>query len=563
MDLLYFFSPDRPVALVLNLVIAGALIVGFLAVVRALWRLRIESKDLKRILDAKPKTSEAVPQVKSSGWIKDQLKLLQGMQARSRAISEDAVMGMADETLHQRIATPLFLRSTLVLLGLAGTLWGLSVAVTDLSSTLAGTGLTVGAMKDAILGTLAGMKTAFSTTLAGVGAAVLLSVLTRWYEAKKSGFLKDLEEANLTLLIPLFDTSGASVLDSATERLEHLTHSMEERLDALLERLDTRGEKLTREVQEAVDQFVRTFADRSKALLKEIREIRERTVAIFGTPNDEQKSLAEQVEGFTSGIELLQQTTGEVRLLIPRLSKAITDAIGEQKRSLQEVLTAESLEIKKLNELHQAWGASLTEATQQIASGQKEFVQQTGQLSAAAREFNSSWSRIEESVQGTETEISTSMETLRQEIRATLRDVSGSFEETHRAVLANLARFEKALTETNKAIAAEPRRAVRQSSELLDELRRVVNNVLPELAQTMAGAGEKGSGRVETAIRELTREIRSLAAGNGRTTPSPRRSGTADQDEATPGGRATVDPGVFDEIREEFGDDAGQSEAEA
>lgn len=564
MNLQYFFSPDRPVALVLNAIIVVAFSLGVLAVVRALFRLRSEQGALDAVTAADPATAEQasglISRLPKSTIVREHLELLQAMKRRARSIDEASLITMAEDALHQRVATPVFLRSTLVLLGLAGTLWGLSLSITDLSDFLGGSVSSVEHMKNAILGTLAGMETAFSTTLAGVAGAVLLSLMTRWYEGRKSAFLQRLEHVNLSTLVPLYDTSESSVLDMAAKRLEKLTSSMEDRLDTLLDRLDRRGEQLTEEIGAAVDQFVDTFADRSKALLKEIAEIRERTVAIFGSPAEGQKSLADQIGGFTTGIESLQQTTEDVRLLIPQLSDALTAAIEEQRTALGEVLEEESLEVKKLNQLHEQWGESLHAATERIAAGQDEFVRQSGQLAEAARQFNSSWERIEGSLKGTEQDIGRSMEALRQGIRQTLEEVADSYESTHKAVLTALTQFETALKETNAAVAAEPRRAVRQSSELLEELDRVVRSVLPELAQTMADAGAAGSSQVERAVQELTREIRSLPGNNGR--PKVHRPAETPSEEPAQGTTREMESDALGELQKIYSDSDGGAEEE-
>lgn len=201
----YFFSSDRPVAFGLNSIILVAIMFGFFRSGLALWWLQKEWDALQKVAAAVTGMAEddgkLISHLGENTVVRNQLDLLREMKERSRAIDEGALMALAEERLHNRIATPMFLRSALVLLGLAGTLWGLSLSITDLSRFLSGSVSSIEDMKNAILGTLAGMETAFSTTLAGVAGAILLSFMTRWYEGRKSAFLQRLEHVNLSTLV--------------------------------------------------------------------------------------------------------------------------------------------------------------------------------------------------------------------------------------------------------------------------------------------------------------------------------------------------------------------------
>lgn len=102
-----------------------------------------------------------------------------------------------------------YIAGNLIILGLIGTILGLSQAVINLRGILMGMGNVVS--RDAfqriisdMLGSLGFMETAFSSTLCGFFAFLLLSFVNHVYERTKEIFGEEFESFTLNILIPFF-----------------------------------------------------------------------------------------------------------------------------------------------------------------------------------------------------------------------------------------------------------------------------------------------------------------------------------------------------------------------
>ena len=227
-----FFLPlDQPVGVFLNLVIAAIAAVGIAQAVQTLVNdVRTTLKDLASLEEkGQQDHSEALlalaRKAKPNGLVQHRLVLLKRLQLSGEPVDTEVLAAISAETFRDAAPIARWGTSVLVLLGLAGTLVGLSLAVAELS-TLLGGGMGTQEMVNAILATLGRMKVAFSTTLAGVGGAVLVGSVLAMLRHQQSRAIRKLEELSSTQWAPLFKTTEESRMGDAVEELE-ATRKME------------------------------------------------------------------------------------------------------------------------------------------------------------------------------------------------------------------------------------------------------------------------------------------------------------------------------------------------
>jgi MotA/TolQ/ExbB proton channel family len=134
-----------------------------------------------------------------------------------------------------------FIATILTLLGLVGTVVGMSFAMLRISGAFQSSGGGADAeqlsrLTQALNGTLEGMKTAFGCTLAGLSGAVLLAAANHFLRRRQSNVAATLEDFLVSELLPVLEKvdpeednssrSVATALANAAEKIESLTSVM-------------------------------------------------------------------------------------------------------------------------------------------------------------------------------------------------------------------------------------------------------------------------------------------------------------------------------------------------
>ena len=267
MNLDYFFSADRPAAALINGVIL--ILMGY-AVARLAWnaivdlrgeRARIQQLGSLEDLDA-DRCRDLIAGFPARSPLRKRIELLIKIRARHQPVDLVPLSAIATEQFRQQVGTARFIGPSLVLLGLLGTVLGLGTAVTELAALLGG-GMSTDALRTGILETLGGMKTAFSTTLVGIAGSIVVGIVLRLHAHPASRTLQELESLSIGTLVPIYDTSEASILDLSVTRLQALTDSLEERLGSIADKLENRGNALELSIRKGFDETIEQFVLKS------------------------------------------------------------------------------------------------------------------------------------------------------------------------------------------------------------------------------------------------------------------------------------------------------------
>jgi hypothetical protein len=513
----FFFA--TPVAGVLNVVILSLTMVGLIQVWRALGKVRQTNRDLVEIQGAPSKDRDtlnsAVRELRPSSPVRRRIEALEAFKDRGAPV--DAEILAAISTEEARDAAPLarWGGSTLVLLGLAGTLIGLSLAISGLTGLLApGHALNSEEIKNAILGIMTPMKVAFSTTLAGVGGAVLVTSAVARLRHQQSQVIRRLEEEATTNWIPVFQTTEESRIGEAVKELEETRAALELGLNALLVR-----------VGEGFDELEGQFRTRARELLEQVSELRDATLQIIGKRREDSLSLADYVETVKATTDELQRAVESSFALLPEIERTLKETIHSEQQALTEALTEHTSAVRPVLEQQRNAAAALADAVASEVARLKDLEDVLERLTVSFEAARGTWEQADRSIEkmGRETAVALS-DGLRNTLEAVARLTQEQARSQERVTLA-LDGFERTYKHTLEVLKEQSRRALNQSQEMVEEIRATLRESLGQIGNSLIDA-QKGQGvQIQTGLDALGRELRDLAQGGptiGRSRPEPK-----------------------------------------
>lgn len=294
----------------LNGVILGVLLVGIVFIFRQVFRLVPEVQWIETYRTPTPGASVREP----PSLLVPVATLLGDRQHGSRqslsAISLRSLLDSISVRLEESRDIARYLAGLLIFLGLLGTFWGLLRTIGAIGSVIGGLSIEGGDLgqmfanlKSGLQSPLAGMGTAFSSSLFGLAGSLVLGFLDLQLGQAQNRFYNELEEwlASLTRL-----TSSSFAFEgehSATAFQQALMEQTAESLDKL-QRIMARGE----EDRRSANQTLLAMVDR------------------LGT-------LSDRLEGDRELLERMANTQGELRPVLIRLAEQTGGSRDEIVRS--------------------------------------------------------------------------------------------------------------------------------------------------------------------------------------------------------------------------------------
>lgn len=283
-----------------------------------------------------------------------------------------------------------YLASILILLGLIGTVLGLSQSVINLQPLLSELKdvADLAQVSKAIAQTLSGMKTAFSATIAGIATTILLTFFNFLFGKYATSFLNKLESFTTLYLIPYFlvpTTEEASIrfadtvskgaealdrsanpllevsknLDGSVNKVNDLMKSLTEigsKYDQAIDKLATTQKGLINAQQKVEDRFKETLIQSENA----IKKFQEETSKLVGGANEAIKQAAlsimddtkDTVKDFISEyISVIQTIAKDTKGIMENIDKAylkkVEDMTGAIKESIKQALAMNRDEVQK------------------------------------------------------------------------------------------------------------------------------------------------------------------------------------------------------------------------
>jgi hypothetical protein len=233
---------SEPLGFMINMVIMGLFGLGCLDVFRALKGLTQERRlieQARRRLEESPGACPKAPVADVLVFLGVPEKSLLGrrvarvMRLRASGLSQrDVLQQLSVERIEGYGALARYIGVTLTLLGLLGTVFGMSLALFKIQNALAGVDSIEGlkALVGALGDTLQGMKTAFGCTLSGLLTAILLSYLNYLVRGRQSALIQTLEEFVVCDLLPVLQKIDPDA-DSAARSFAQLVIDAAEELN--------------------------------------------------------------------------------------------------------------------------------------------------------------------------------------------------------------------------------------------------------------------------------------------------------------------------------------------
>ena len=252
-------------------------------------------------------------------------------------IDSDLTSLLSQERLSRRIVLVSYAPTAVILIGLLGTLYGLSMGVRDIQAPLS-TIQSVSVMKVAVLKATEGMGTAFVTTFSGVLGALILGSALALYRRWELSVLTDLDESVSLYLIPACQTSEASTISESARALRRLQENLTSGVEQLLVSFQSKSAEVAKELEERFNSVSAEIRDETGYVLSAFRTTIDRVNAIVGIEVDSQVSLAQQARHLSKYAETLDNVLNQHRELNQELNRDIGNLISRQSAQIQSQL---------------------------------------------------------------------------------------------------------------------------------------------------------------------------------------------------------------------------------
>lgn len=233
-----------------------------------------------------------------------------------------------------------YILGILIILGLVGTLWGLTTAVIEVQPLLQDIDDLdqLPQISRALQETLKGMGTAFKTTLAGLVTSLGLGALGWFFSLSNSAFLTHFETVVTTEIIPYFKQTPESVIESSIDQLQVSVGEFKLATEDNVQKMQESIQQLSEKSWDAYLEQQYVIANELGEIPAELREslegINEYQVLIKSTV----ASFEKMTESFMTEISTNQSTVDTVVNDFKELTTHSMSQVSEYQKALQEGL---------------------------------------------------------------------------------------------------------------------------------------------------------------------------------------------------------------------------------
>jgi hypothetical protein len=397
-----FFTTESPAGMVVNLAILLLFILGLWDVVRALLRLGGERKILEQ---ARAKLSAAARRgalgsgadvVNLLGISRESLvgrRIERVLQLRSAGLRHPGMLReLSGDRLAGSGALARYIGAILTLVGLLGTVLGLSFALFNIQEAMGKVG-NLSAFPELLraLGqTLLGMRTAFACTMAGLVAALLLSACNHAVSRLQARVSADLEELVTFELLTALERADPGADEAARVFAQRLIEAGQ-KLDGLREQVTAAGgvyEAASQKIAAAaqalgahVELFGRSageisagqqaVAEAARNTAEALRASQKASEDSLGRHMQELRSVVAQNQETVSGLATAQSSalTAFSDLAVDVRTHLALEGPAEANKTLAATLEATSMALQDLRGLAARFEPAVLDSQQQLKTG--------------------------------------------------------------------------------------------------------------------------------------------------------------------------------------------------
>ncbi len=324
----------------INGVIVFVLAFGILYVFRQVWMLNVEVNWIETYRSERPGLSVA-----ASPRLLAPMATMFGERSGRLSLSTMSLRSILDgisSRLDESRDLSRYLIGLLIFLGLLGTFWGLLQTVRSVAGVIAGLQVTGGdvtevfdSLKQGLNAPLAGMGTAFSSSLFGLAGSLILGFLDLQAGAAQNRFYNELEEW----------LSGQTRVSSGAGGIIEGDHSVPAYIQALLENTADSLDNLQRTIAQGeatrgkTDVALTVLADGLTTLTDQMRTEQDLMLRLAQSQNDMQPVLQKLAEGATADTTgaIDEATRSHIRNVDIYLARLVEESSSGRTQMVQEL----------------------------------------------------------------------------------------------------------------------------------------------------------------------------------------------------------------------------------
>ena len=255
-------------------------------------------------------------------------------------IDHDALGDIHAGAASRKASLSNYILGILIILGLVGTLWGLTTAVIEVQPLLQDIDDLdqLPQISNALQETLKGMGTAFKTTLAGLVTSLGLGALGWFFSLSNSAFLTQFETVVATEIIPHFKQTPESSIESSLDQLQVSVGEFKLATEDNVRKMQESIQQLTEKSWDAYLEQQYVIANELREIPRELREslggINEYQVLIKSTV----ESFEKMTENFMTEISENQSAVDTMVEEFKTLTKMSMSQVSEYQEALREGL---------------------------------------------------------------------------------------------------------------------------------------------------------------------------------------------------------------------------------
>ncbi|MEW6607344.1 MAG: hypothetical protein AB1414_07810 [bacterium] len=305
--------------------------------------------------------------VPDTSTVVNRLEELHRIREEGGEINHDALAEILSIKYNMKAGLVRYLLSSLIILGLMGTFWGLGKSVAQIQPLLTKPEnfRSLSDLCNRMSETLGGMSTAFATTLAGLVATLILAFLYYRFNKYQTSFLTELEDFTTTSLIPRFcpkektavskmsDTfkESADSMCLASRMLSETSYLMTSRLDQLDTFVNSFGESTTTLVEGMKGiSNIKHYVDKIGEISNSLKELLTETTLL--SLQKESVEIKDIINKFTtSQIELFNNLNTSIETANKGFSSNLDGILEENREQVEKIFSAQKEVIVSLQRI--------------------------------------------------------------------------------------------------------------------------------------------------------------------------------------------------------------------
>ncbi len=320
----------------INGVIVFVLVLGILFIFRQVWMLNVEVNWIETYRSERPGLSIAAnprllaPMAKMIGERSGRLSL--------STLSMRSILDSISSRLDESRDLSRYLIGLLIFLGLLGTFWGLLQTVRSVADVIAGLQVTGGdvnqvfdSLKSGLNAPLAGMGTAFSSSLFGLAGSLILGFLDLQAGSAQNRFYNELEEwlSGVTRV----SSGGGAVAEGDQSVPAYIQALLETTADSLdnLQRTIAQGES----TRGKTDAALSVLADKLTTLADQMRTEQDLMLRLAQSQTDMQPVLQKLADGANGSID--EATRSHIRNVDIYMARLVEESASGRSQMVQEL----------------------------------------------------------------------------------------------------------------------------------------------------------------------------------------------------------------------------------